>query len=204
MSLLSELYRKSIHLISLWIPILYYYTDKKTSFLVYFILLIILLLFEYIRLGNNSNKIKSILDIIIKFLRIDKIFREHELHHISGATYMLISAAICVLLVEKEIFILAFSILIISDSLAALIGKLIGKHKILLNKTLEGTMAFFISSLIIMVYVGQLFELKGFFIINGIIICFLATTVELLSCVIDVDDNISIPMSICMYSIVFN
>jgi dolichol kinase len=49
----------------------------------------------------------------------------------------------------KEVATIALTVMLISDSAAALIGRSIGKVKIYENKTLEGTLAFFCTAIII-------------------------------------------------------
>ncbi len=66
------------------------------------------------------------------------LLRKHEIDkekkNLTGATYVLISALICALIFPKVIFVTAFTILIISDTMAALIGRKFGKHKIFKKK----------------------------------------------------------------------
>ncbi|MCK7523378.1 MAG: hypothetical protein MZV64_39855 [Ignavibacteriales bacterium] len=66
----------------------------------------------------------------------------------------LLSALICALIFPKVIFVTAFSILIISDTMAALIGRKFGKRKFL-RKSLEGTLSFFISASIVVIIYAQ-------------------------------------------------
>jgi dolichol kinase len=86
------------------------------------------------------------------------LLRQHEVDtgkkNLNGATYVLISALICVIIFPKIFFVTAFTILIISDSLAALIGRKFGRHK-LFAKSLEGTLAFFISASIVILFTLQ-------------------------------------------------
>ena len=65
-----------------------------------------------------------------------------------GSTYFIFSAILTILLFPKSIAIVSLLILILSDTAAAIIGKWIGRIRIF-GKTLEGSMAFLITSLLI-------------------------------------------------------
>jgi dolichol kinase len=125
------------------------------------------------------------------------LLRKHELDekkkNLNGATYVLISALICVFVFPKVLVITAFSILIISDTMAALIGRKFGKHKFL-SKSLEGTLAFFISAIIVVLIAPKI---EGLFLeyLIGILAAAIAAIVENISYGW-IDDNLSIPVSI--------
>ena len=104
---------------------------------------------------------------------------------------------IIILVFPKVLTVTGFSILIISDICAALVGKKIGKIS-MFGKTLEGTIAFIVSAIFVIFFIGwQLFAPWTFFII-GIIAAFVGGILELISKRINVDDNLSIPLSICL------
>ena len=186
----DELLRKLIHLTSLSIPIVYYFISTETAALILGILAVVALTLDLSRyLHPETGKI---------FYKIfGFMLREHELDHkkrnLNGATYVLISALISVLIFPKIIFITAFSILIISDSSAALIGRKFGKRKFL-SKSLEGTLAFFISACIVILFTPKV---SGFFdeYLIGFIASFVGAIVENVSFKL-VDDNLSIPLSV--------
>jgi dolichol kinase len=186
----DELFRKLIHLFSLSIPIIYYFITTEAAAIILGIVAAFALIIDLGRyLHPETGKI---------FYKIfGFLLREHELDHkkknLNGATYVLISALISVLIFPKVIFISAFSILIISDSAAALIGRKFGKRKFL-SKSLEGTLTFFVSACVVILFtpkVGGFFEeyLIGFFA------AFVGAIVENISFKL-VDDNLSIPLSV--------
>jgi len=186
----DELFRKLIHLTSLSIPIIYYFITTETAALILGILAGLALIID---LGRYIHP--EIGKVFYKFFGF--LLREHELDHkkknLNGATYVLISALISVLIFPKVIFISAFSILIISDSLAALIGRKFGKHKFL-SKSLEGTLTFFVSACIVILFTPKV---GGFFeeYLIGFISAFVGAIVENISFKL-VDDNLSIPLSV--------
>jgi len=186
----DELFRKLIHLTSLSIPIIYYFISTETASIILGILAGLALIIDLGRyLHPETGK------IFYKFFGF--LLREHELDqkkkNLNGATYVLISALISVLIFPKVIFISAFSILIISDSLAALVGRKFGRHQFL-SKSLEGTLTFFISACIVILFTPKV---GGFFeeYLIGFIAAFVGAIVENISFKL-VDDNLSIPLSV--------
>ena len=186
----DELFRKLIHLFSLSIPIVYYFITEETAAIILGILTAVALILDWGRyLHPETGKI---------FYKIfGFLLREHELDHkkknLNGATYVLISALVSVLIFPKIIFISAFSILIISDSAAALVGRKFGKHKFL-SKSFEGTLTFFVSACIVILFTPKV---GGFFeeYLIGFIGAFVGAIVENVSFKL-VDDNLSIPLSV--------
>jgi dolichol kinase len=186
----NELFRKLIHLFSLSIPIVYYFIPTATAAIILGTLSAVALIID---LGRYLHP--EIGKIFYKMFGL--LLREHELDHkkknLNGATYVLISALISVLIFPKVIFISAFSILIISDSAAALIGRKFGKRKFL-SKSFEGTLTFFISACVVILFTPKVSGfLEEYFI--GFIAAFVGAIVENVSFKL-VDDNLSIPLSV--------
>ncbi len=186
----DELVRKLIHLFSLSIPIVYYFISTYTTATILGILLFIAFLID---IGRHFHP--SIGNIFYKIFGF--ILRKHEIDteqkKLNGATYVLLSAFIGVLIFPKVIFITAFSILIISDSMAALIGRKFGRHKFLL-KSLEGTLAFFVSACIVVFFTPKIGNFQEEFFI-GFVAAFVGAVVENISSRL-IDDNLSIPLSV--------
>jgi len=186
----DELFRKLIHLFSLSIPIIYYFITTEAAAIILGIVAAFALIIDLGRyLHPETGKI---------FYKIfGFLLREHELDHkkknLNGATYVLISALISVLIFPKVIFISAFSILIISDSAAALIGRKFGKRKFL-SKSLEGTLTFFVSACIVILFTPKISGFIEEYLI-GFIAAFVGAIVENISFKL-VDDNLSIPLSV--------
>ena len=111
---------------------------------------------------------------------------------LNGATYVLIAATISVLVFPKVIAVTSFTILIISDLTAALVGKRFGKHRFF-GKSLEGSAAFLLSALVVVAIVPKVEYRAGEYILQAAA-AVVGTIVEALP--ISVDDNLSIPLSI--------
>lgn len=186
----DELLRKSIHLTSLSIPIIYYFISSGTAAIILAVLAGLALVIDWAR--YLSPEVGKVFYKIFGF-----ILREHEVDHqkrnLNGATYVLISALIGVLIFPKLIFIAAFSILIVSDSLAALVGRKFGRRKFL-SKSLEGTLTFFISACIVILFTPKIGNFPEEYLI-GFIAAFVGAIVENISFKL-IDDNLSIPLAV--------
>jgi dolichol kinase len=186
----DELVRKLIHLSSLSIPIIYYFISKGIAAAILGVVTAIALLLD---IGRHFHP--SVGNIFYKIFGF--LLRKHELDEnqkkLNGATYVLIAALVGVLIFPKIIFITAFSILIISDSLAALIGRKFGRHKFLL-KSLEGTLAFFISACIVVLFTPKIGNFPEEYTI-GFAAAFVGAIIENISSRL-IDDNLSIPLSV--------
>lgn len=198
----DELVRKLIHLFSLSIPVIYYFIPSSTSIKILAALTIFALLIDTGRFVSNS--FAKVFYKVFGFL-----LRKHELDtqnkNLTGATYVLISALICAIIFPKVIFVTAFSILIISDTMAALIGRKFGKNKFL-RKSFEGTLAFFVSASIVTFLTPKIIYSPTEYWI-GIAGAFVGAIIENVSYGFS-DDNLSIPLSVGLtmwglYAIIF-
>lgn len=186
----DELVRKLIHLFSLSIPVIYYFIPTSVSIIILAVLTVIALLIDLGRFISSSFA-------VIFYKTFGFLLREHELDkkkkNLTGASYVLISALICAIIFPKVIFVTAFAILIISDTMAALVGRKFGEHKFL-RKSFEGTFAFFISASIVVLLTPKVGNYFLEYII-GIIAALVGALVENISYGF-VDDNLAIPLSV--------
>ena len=185
----SELLRKSIHLCSLSIPIVYYFITRELALK---ILIPITLLSIIIDLARYQKPFRKQFHDIFGFM-----LRDHEKNgdkkNLNGATYVLISASLVVLIFPKIFVITGFAILIISDISAALIGRKFGRHKFL-YKSFEGTAAFFISACIVVLVAPKITGSPAEFLIG-----FIAAAVGAIAENVSygwADDNLTIPVSV--------
>jgi dolichol kinase len=186
----KEMIRKGIHLCSLSIPIIYYYIPKKLAL---DILLPLTLLSVAIDLGRYvfpslANWFYTWFGFLLRKHEVDK-----KKKNLNGASYVLISAFICVLLFPKVIFVTAFTVLIVGDISAALIGRRFGKHKFL-AKSLEGTLAFFVFGSIAIFFTPKLLGLPGEYLIGIVAVAFGAIGENISYGW--ADDNLVIPLTV--------
>lgn len=199
---LKEMFRKILHLSSILFPILYHFTNKESMMVLISLLTSGMFFFEWSRF--STGKIHHITQDILNFLKIDinKIIRPHEITTLTGASYIAIALFITLLFFPKFVFIIAFSILAISDSLAALVGLKFGKIQ-LLNKTLEGCLAFFLSAIIISYAIISIYGINHISLFAILLTCFITACVELFAKKIAVDDNLLIPLIFCISASIF-
>lgn len=186
----TEVIRKSIHLLSLLIPVVYYFIARETALAILIPLALMFGVSDVCRLTIPS--FGGLYNRLFGFL-----LRNHEVRaqkpRLNGATFVLLSAIICVWVFPKVIVITAFAILIISDTAAALIGRRFGRHPFR-NKSVEGTTAFLFTAMLVVICAPKIDYLATEYMI-GTVGAIIGTIVEALSGDL-VDDNLSIPLSI--------
>jgi dolichol kinase len=183
----AEVVRKLIHLCSLSIPTVYFFTPKPIALWILGSLTITSILMDLGRF--YSEGFAKLYNFLFHF-----ILRNHELASrsvkLTGATNLLISAFICVAVFPKIIVVNAFAVLIISDITSALIGRRWGRQKFF-SKSREGSIAFFLSAIVVVLIAPKVQGLTLEYII-AIVAAGIATIIEAAS--IWVDDNISVPI----------
>lgn len=183
MLLASELKRKAIHLASLSIPIAYYASPAEWSRnweRALLALVIVSLAIEVFRL--NHPRIRHIFRHFF-----GELLRNHEEASLLGSTYLLIAVLLTLHLFEKPVAVLALGFLIIGDTVAAIVGKSIGRVDLLGGKTLEGSVA------CLLVCYGLTLLMPDIPFHVRIVGALTATLFELLP--IPLDDNFRIPLS---------
>jgi dolichol kinase len=185
----AEVLRKGIHLASLSIPVVYAYVSRNTALMILVPLLAVFALSDLARLLHPATA--RLYNRFFGFL-LRKHERSDRGRQLTGATYVLLSAVLCVALFPKVIVITAFAILIVSDSAAALIGRRIGRTPFL-KKSAEGTAAFFVTAVLVVLLSPKITYAFSEYAI-GIAAALVGTIVEASG--IGIDDNLTIPLSI--------
>jgi dolichol kinase len=185
----NEVIRKSIHLCSLSIPVVYYFISKELALSM---LVPIAAAFLGVDLARYYHKPTR-----EWFHRwFGWLLRKHEddevRKRLTGATNILISGIICILIFPKIIIVNAFAILILSDITSALVGRRFGKKKFF-QKSREGAIGFFVAGLVVVLLAPKVEGAVSEYVI-GIVGVAVGAVVEALS--IKIDDNITVPVSI--------
>jgi dolichol kinase len=188
----SEVFRKLIHLFSLSIPTVYYFITKELALSILIPLTIFSFLIDYGRYYHKA--LSELIDNIFGFM-MRKHEKDSKKKNLNGATYVLLSAVIVILIFPKVLVVTAFAVLIIGDSSAALIGRKFGKTEFLL-KSLEGTLAFFFSSCLVVLLAPKVEGNLTEYVI-GIIAVAIGAIAENISGEW-ADDNFSIPVAVCI------
>ncbi len=185
-----ELMRKGIHMMSLSIPVVYYFIPKELALLILIPLTLAFVLGDVLRTFHEPS-FRLYHRIFGKMLRPHEKTRQKKT--LNGASWVLISATFCVLVFPKLITITAFAILIVSDTVAALIGRRYGTKRFN-DKSLEGSSAFVISAVIVILFTPKLQHAPAEYFI-AIVSAVIGAIAEVLSFDI-IDDNFAIPVAI--------
>ena len=186
----KECLRKLIHLSSLWIPALIYFVEAPICIIIFATIFLGDIILEY---GNYKKwhwARKTFGLLFYRALR-NKELKRNKLQ-LSGGAYVMLAAIACTLLFQPNIAVVALSVMLISDTCAAIFGKAYGTRKLYKHKSLEGTTAFFVSALVIMVLCNIILPVTY----ASIIAACVATMAEVYEDKIEIDDNLSIPLSI--------
>jgi dolichol kinase len=188
----QEVYRKLIHLTSLWIPLAIWLLPHGVSVILLAALLPLSFFVEIMRSYPNSKFTK----LYNKFFC--SLLRDHEKCtkriKITGATYVIVAALFCVIFFSKIIAVVALSVMLISDTAAALVGRKFGRNKMGEGKTVEGCLAFVLSGIMVVYALGYLDGQISHFYFSGCIAVIMALLAELYSRKLYIDDNLSIPL----------
>ena len=180
MLLEKNIIRNLLHFSTCIFPISLYHFGQEIC-LPYFITIGLLFLICDI----SRIKIKKISDLYDYFF--NTMTKNHERISLTGASYVFISLIIVNLFFSEKIVIVSLLIMSISDPIAAIVGRWVGQLKIY-NKTLEGAIAFFIATSIILIN----FDFSSIQIVVVALVCCI---VELFSTKLTrFDDNFLIPI----------
>jgi dolichol kinase len=174
-----EIRRKIVHLATLSIPIGYTMLPKET------VVAILVPLFLGFLIVDLLRHYYSGMTSLFQRYFLGTVLRERERNTLMGSTYFLFSSILVILFFPKSIAMVSVLFLILSDTAAAIVGKGMGRVRIF-GKTLEGSLAFLVSSLLIVWVYPDLNRLWGSLAALG------STLIELLP--IRVDDNLTIPL----------
>lgn len=141
---MDEFSRKLFHLVGLLVPFLYIAFERKTA------LFICALMFLAALVGEVSRAFIPSLNAFF-LSAFTGVTREQEKERLLGATYLAASSFLALLLFPVPIAVSCMLYIILGDTFAALVGKKFGRHKFR-EKSLEGSFAFFIISLLSSLY----------------------------------------------------
>jgi dolichol kinase len=182
-----EVLRKCIHFSSIVIPIFYFFTPRTTALVVSAGLMTLALGLD---LGRHYYPPLSRLFHALFGVLLRRHEDDNRAKRLNGGTWVLIASTLSIFLFPKLIAITAFLILIVSDLLAALVGRKFGSRKFL-GKSVEGSAAFFVSALLIIAATPKIGYGAGEYLV-GAAAALAGTVVEASGT--GVDDNLSIPL----------
>ena len=142
---------------------------------------------DFFRLKNDSfNKVLT--------KNFGPLMRRSEKLSFSGLPFYALGVGLSILFYKAPIAILSILFLIYSDPIASVIGVKFGRERLLPNKTLQGTLAAFLTSFFIAITYLAINKVHS---PNIVLFCFLgaigAALSELMSA-FNIDDNLTIPV----------
>ncbi|KPU63094.1 phosphatidate cytidylyltransferase [Thermococcus sp. EP1] len=154
MSIKSELKRKVLHLTGLSVPLLYLLFGQKVTIGFVATALIVFVILEPFRIIEElRDKVKRKLGLYVREevialveKELEAISREHEKYSIGAHIYFTIGALIIVCLFPRDIAIGAITVATLGDAIAAIIGKPFGRHRFKNGKSVEGSLAYFVTA----------------------------------------------------------
>jgi len=192
-----ELKRKIFHCTSIIFPTIYLFSTKLNMVILLMLCTGFVLSMDISRHYNNT--IQELVDkLFTNIMRPEEISGSFKL---SGVSYMFLGFFITCVLFSKGTAISAFLVLIISDSAAAIVGKHLGTPS-KNGKSIEGSIAFFVTALLIgmLSYTFQAYHAT----FSSIVIASIAgTLVEYYSSIIKLNDNLTIPITYGMVVSIF-
>lgn len=179
-SISAELVRKGIHLCALTIPVGYSLMPFLPAILAVSAAAGISILLDIARFrGWRLWKIVAVI--------LTPIIRDHEFKgSFIGASYILTTSAVTIALFPKTIAVAAIVFIIIGDTAAAIIGRLLGRHRLIGKKTIEGSLACLVSLILVS------FLIPGLPLVAGLAGALAATLAEAFSG--KIDDNLTVPI----------
>ena len=178
---MDELYRQVLHLVfGVLIAIVVFALPEKTT-----VALLILSIFIGAVLSDLISK-KYHIPLISEL--VDKLDRK-DIMPGRGALFFVIGVVVPLLFFEKEIVFLGVLVHSVLDSVSTIVGQNFGKHRTYNKKSLEGSLAGFVSALLLLFLFSNTFAFLAPNVI--IIVALIATLSELF---IPVNDNLIIPL----------
>jgi dolichol kinase len=170
----QSIWRNLFHFSGIVIPLAYLLINRDAALGLTILLLCVLLLVEFLRIKGR-----------LELGMAGKYLKEKERNKPSGSVFYVVAALVAMLLFQKKVAISSLFVLCISDPLSSLIGRSLGRHP-LFGKSIEGALAFLVSSLIIL----TLFSVG---LSVALPVALIATLTELCTPGF-LDDNLTIPI----------
>ena len=183
-----EILRKLFHLSTCIFALMLLYFGKNICIPIFLSIAIIFFTLDFLRLKNR--RIQKLYNIFFGI-----VTKNYEENQITSASYVFLSLIIVTIIFEVQIASSALLIMSLSDPIASLIGRAYGEFHIF-GKSLEGSIAFFIVSLVIL----YSFNFPSDTVLY---VSVLSTLVELFSDRFHVDDNLSVPITVSILLFIF-
>lgn len=188
----SELARKTVHLAALGIPIIYLNVNRGAGLMMLVAMAIVSICIDLLIHYHEPTR-KVVLALVGPIMRTHELSRDRFL--LTGASWVLISALATMAIFPKSVAVTAFTILIVSDTFAALVGRRF-QGPAFLDKSLIGTITFVVTAWLVVLTYGWIYDMPWTYFACGVVGGVVGGIVEAASIRLKLDDNFSIPFSI--------
>lgn len=188
----NELARKGIHIASLGIPIIYLQIPRSLGIGLLVAMTVVSLGIDVLMHYHAPTR-RVMMRLVGGLLRGHE--KQQDVFRLTGASWVLIAATITMWVFPTAIAVAAFTILIVSDTFAALVGRRYGTRKFL-DKSLVGAVTFIVTGFGVILTYWTIYDLPLTFVWAGMIGSVVGGITEAGSTTLKVDDNISVPTSI--------
>ena len=182
LQILQEISRKTIHVMILFVLVIFYAVrntvGEQAAFMFLAALLAFFLIIEYLRLDLN-----------IKLPFFHQFIRPKEEYRVYGAIFFLSSTIISLAIFSTPVALAALLMTAFGDMAAAIVGKRYGATLLFRSKTLIGFVAGLITNLLIAVAISLSFSINLYILI---VMAFAATITETITD--EMDDNLMVPI----------
>lgn len=182
LEILQEIGRKIIHLMILFVLVVFYAIrntiGQQAAFMFLVALLVFFLILEYFRLELN-----------VKLPFFHQFIRPKEEYKVYGAVFFLSSTIISLAIFSTPVALAALLMTAFGDMVSAIAGKKYGTTLLFRSKTLIGFVAGLITNLIIASAISLSFSINLYI---PIAMAFVATIAETL--IDEMDDNLMVPI----------
>ena len=162
MSMKKEVKRKALHLTGLTVPLIYALLGKTYTLTFVGIAFVLFVVLEPFRVIEEwRDRIKEKLNLYVSPEVVEKIeilenhindiTREHERDRVAAHIYFTAASFTVVYFFPREVAIGAITLATLGDALAAIIGKTLGRHRFSNGKSLEGSLAYFLTGIAVLI-----------------------------------------------------
>ncbi|MCO4754153.1 MAG: hypothetical protein KC478_06710, partial [Bacteriovoracaceae bacterium] len=135
------------------------------------------------------------------------ILRRSEIQNFSGLPFYAMGSALSIYFYEPDIALISIYFLVYADPIASVIGVKFGKDQILPNKTMQGTLAAFLSCYAIMAIYTLNVTAPSYSILGFCFFGALIGAISELFSAFNIDDNMTIPVvsgaGLCVLNSIF-
>lgn len=191
-SYMQEVRRKLVHLSSLWMAAALLLLPRTFCAVLFGVMAVLTVLVEY----AYYRKVPVVTECYGFFF--GRMLRDYgtDKFHLSGGAPVLAAACLSAVCFAKPYSALAMAVMLLGDTAAALIGRRFGKHRFFNGKSLEGTLAFLLTGVAVVLIGFAVWRYPCPVVLGGAAGVVLAALLELFNCELHLDDNLSIPLAV--------